>query len=155
MAAAALTPFRRAALAAIHAGAKSLGMADDSYRDMMQRLTGKRSAKDVPTVKLQAVLDELRAKGAQLGSAPAKPGTRPKRRSFAARNAFRPAADREALWRKVQALCTALGHDERYADGIARKRFGVDASQFCDAEQLQVLVGALSRTARSRGVCLD
>lgn len=155
MSAQTLTPFRRAALAAIHAGKKSLGMDDDTYRDMMQRLTGHRSAKDVPTVKLSAVLDEMRAKGAQLGSTPAAPGTRTKRRSFAKRNAFRPAADREALWRKVQALCTALGHDERYADGIARKRFGVDAAQFCDAGQLQVLVGALSRTARSRGVCHD
>lgn len=152
MAAAALTPFRRAALAAIHAGSKSLRMERDAYEDMMERLTGQRSAKHVPTVKLQAVLDELRAKGARLG---AEPGTRPKRRTYAKRNAFKPAADREALWRKVQALCTALGHDERYADGIARKRFGVDASQFCDAEQLQVLVGALSRTARSRGVCVD
>lgn len=137
-----LTPIRRATLAAIHIGKTSIGMPDDAYREMLERLTGERSAASVATGQLGAVMDELRAKGAKFS----KP--------FAPRRTAIP-ADRAKLFSRVEALCKALGKGMDYADGVAKRVCKVDKVEWCTPEQLGKVCGALSHTARRQGVCRD
>lgn len=58
-----IEPGRKAALAKIHLGKKALGLADDAYRDLLERLTGRRSAKDLGDAQIGAVLAEFKRLG--------------------------------------------------------------------------------------------
>jgi len=49
---------RAARMRAIHAGARELGLSDDARRDLMERLTGRRSAREMSAAQLGAVLAE-------------------------------------------------------------------------------------------------
>jgi phage gp16-like protein len=57
-------PYRAREIAALHAMAKELALTEDSRRDIMERVTGKRSAGDLTPRERQAVLDEFRRLGA-------------------------------------------------------------------------------------------
>ncbi|UTW12954.1 gp16 family protein [Marinobacterium rhizophilum] len=54
---------RKAALAQIHIGKKQLGLDDDTYRDMLQNLTGKRSCSDMALAELYQVIKQLENAG--------------------------------------------------------------------------------------------
>ena len=62
----------KSALAAIHVGKKALGLDDETYRDLLERVTGKRSAGQLDDSGRQAVLSEMR----RLGFAPKGGGRR-------------------------------------------------------------------------------
>ena len=62
--------------AAIHVAKRYLGLDDDTYRDLLGRVTGKRSAKDMTDAERQAVLDEMRRQGAGAGFQQASKGVR-------------------------------------------------------------------------------
>lgn len=51
-------------IAAIHVAKRDLGLEDDDYRSLLERVTGKASLRLMSTREQGAVLDELRAKGA-------------------------------------------------------------------------------------------
>ncbi|SNS40461.1 Protein of unknown function, partial [Tistlia consotensis] len=50
---------RNAAIGKIKVGAKALALADDSYRALLQRLTGKTSAAELTPAQLGRVIEEL------------------------------------------------------------------------------------------------
>jgi len=80
---------RAARMRAVHAGARSLGLDDDARRDLMERVTGQRSTKDMSDAQLGAVLAEYdRLRGG-------------KRRAGTGRRGFKPATN--PLARKVHA----------------------------------------------------
>ncbi|MEQ8747331.1 regulatory protein GemA [Pyruvatibacter sp.] len=47
----------------IHVGKRELGLDDDTYRDLVERVTGKRSAADCDVNQLTLVVDEMKARG--------------------------------------------------------------------------------------------
>lgn len=51
------------ALAAIHVARKQLGLDDDTARDLYQRVTGKRSAKEMSEAERNRVVEEMRRQG--------------------------------------------------------------------------------------------
>ncbi len=55
---------RRALLAMIHAARRALALDDESYRALLERLTGKRSCSDMTYQELQLVVDHFRVQGA-------------------------------------------------------------------------------------------
>ncbi len=61
------------ALAAIHIAKKDLKLDDDTYRDVLERVTGKRSAKDLTVVESGRVLDEMKRLGFKAASKPSRP----------------------------------------------------------------------------------
>lgn len=63
---------RKAALAQIHIGKKQLGLDDDIYRDMLNRVTGKRSCSKMHISELYQVIDHLRKCGFKTKRQPEK-----------------------------------------------------------------------------------
>lgn len=142
---------RRAQVRAIKAAQRQLGLDDGTYRDMLAAQTrtpqhpGKRSATDLTVVEGARVLDWMRRQGAVN---PRRPDT--KRRPA-------PAPHRAGLMAKVHALLSELSratgevHGMAYADAIAKRNGWASCVDWCNDRNLTALVGALSRTVRSKG----
>lgn len=124
---------RRRELAAIHIGASQLGMdtadknVESDYRRMLWSVARVRSAMDLDDAGRKRVLDHLRACGARF-----KRSGRPM-----------PAADREAMVRKIRALAGSMHLPDHYLDGMSKKMFGTDRFEWLRPEQLRKLIAAL------------
>jgi phage gp16-like protein len=139
------TDRRKRALAAIHAAAKALGLAEDVYRDLVQRVSGQhgqpqRSAGSCDQRQLDAVANELR----RLGGMPAR----------AARTAEswagRPKGDLAPQLAKVEALLTDAGRPWAYAHSLALRMCKVTRIEWCNKDQLQKVIAALQYDANRR-----
>ncbi|WP_353115360.1 regulatory protein GemA [Nitratidesulfovibrio sp.] len=129
---------RNSLLAKIHIARKDLALGEDVYRDLLERVTGQRSASGLTDRQLVAVVAELRAKGWQPKAAPRK-GRKP-----------RVKAGGSALLAKMEALLADNGRPWSYAEAIARRMFGVEKLEWCDADQLKAVMVALVKDARRR-----
>lgn len=128
---------RRAQLATAHMIAARLSMDSDTYRDMLQRLTGKRSMAKMDFRERRAVLDELRRLS----------GDTARHKSQAVPPPGEPKGVREeneAMLGKVAAILADLGCEWNYAHGIARKMFGIQRVEWLSSDQLHKLVSALT-----------
>jgi phage gp16-like protein len=148
---------RNAALAKVHIAVGALGIDDAVYRVLLETLfagrdpkraarwqKGKPSAKDLKDDELRELLDHFRRRGFQF--------TRPAR---AGRKRARQVLSKEALLKRIGAHLAEAGLPTSYADGIARRMFGVDAHDWLTAEQLWKLVAALEIDARRKGRATD
>lgn len=122
-------------LAKIHIAKSQLGMSDDVYRDMLQRVAGVRSAKDIPATRLAGVFAELK----RLGFKPS---------SKAGRAVNSVASGNKALMSKINALLANAGRPMAYADAMAKRMFGVDRVEWCGQENLRKIVAALTYDQR-------
>lgn len=132
---------RRRDMAAIHIAAKQLGMDDGTYRDMLWSVARVRSAADLDFTGLQRVRAHLKA----CGFKSAKPKT-----PHPGRPSNIDSADRGPLLRKVEALLTDARREWAYADGMVKRMFHVERTQFCTPEQLRKLIAALTYDQRRR-----
>lgn len=118
---------RRAELARIHIGRKTLGLDEDAYRDLLRDTAGVESAADLDQRGRSRVLDRLRADGAFGRRSPA---TGP---------------ERAPLIRKIHAL---LGdRPVAYAEAILRRQMGEaapDRLEWARPEDLRKVVAALN-----------
>jgi len=69
-------PIRNGLIRKVQVARRELGLDDDSYRDLVERVTGKRSAGDCSVTQLEALVDELRGKGFKPKRAPKRAGNR-------------------------------------------------------------------------------
>ena len=132
---------RKNDLAEIHIAAKKLGMdthdanAECEYRQMLWTIGRVRSAGDLDHAGRARVVAHLRQLMVARGLA--KPG-----QTYPGRPA-RPAPDKAAQIRKVEALLADSGRGWDYATGMVKRMFKVDAIEFCTAFDLQRLIAAL------------
>lgn len=119
-------------MAKIHIAKKELALDDDTYRDVLWRVTGKRSCKDMTIAELEAVIKDMQNSGFK--PKPAKShGQKPdviKRR--------------QSLMGKIHAMLTDLGLHWNYAHGMGDKMFGIKRLQWLNDKQLYKLTQALS-----------
>lgn len=134
------TESRRSLLAKVHIAAKALGLEDDAYRDMLEGLTGQRSAGKLTDKQLVLVITALRHKGwkdedprpARKKPTPrATPGTAP-------------------LLSKIGALLADAGRPWTYAVGLAARMYKVERLEWAKPEQLRGIVAALVKDAKRR-----
>jgi len=125
-------------LAVVHVGKKELGLDDDTYRDMLEHVTGKRSAKDLKIDELNKVIRELENKGFKHESKRSF-GTKPEVASF-----------KEPLIGKIEALLADKKLHWNYAIGMAKKMFGKEKLEFCTKSELHRIVAALEFDAKRR-----
>ena len=124
---------RNERLAAIHMGKKALNLDEDTYRDMLEHVTGKRSAKDMDMNDLLKVIQHLD----QLGFSKRNFGKKPKVK-----------LSKEALIGKIEAHLTEHKLHWNYAKGIAKQMFQKEALEFCTENELWRIVAALEYKAR-------
>lgn len=139
------TDRRKRTLAAIHAAAKSLGLAEDVYRDLVQRVSGQsgqpqRSAGSCDQSQLDAIANELR----RLGGMPARSAR------AAERWAGRPKGDLAPQLAKVEALLADAGRPWAYAHSLALRMCKVTRIEWCNKEQLHKVIAALQYDANRR-----
>jgi len=121
--------------AAIHVAKKQLGLDDDTYRDLLDRVTGKRSAKDMSDAERQAVLEEMRRQGGGF-----KPGSNGSRRPLEGRFAKKL----QALWIAGWNLGVVRDRDDAALIAFVRRQTHIDHVRFLvDAAEARKAVEAI------------
>lgn len=128
-------PPRTRDLRRIHTGRRALALDDETYRALLERITGQRSAADLDPKQRRAVIDELY-----------RLGFRPKNH----RAPGKIAPGKTQLMAKIQALLFDGAYSWAYADGVARKVCKIDSVRFCNEEQLRKIVAALTYDQQRR-----
>lgn len=142
---------RRAAVAKVQIARKELGLDEDTYRAMLERITGRTSAADCDDRQLGDVLDEMKAKG---WKPKVVQGGRTARRTSAA--ADHPSAKKaRALWLSLWHLGEVRDPAESALEAFARRQLGVDRLQWADQTQCYKLIEALKAMAERAGWSQD
>jgi phage gp16-like protein len=140
---------RKRVLGAIHAMRRELevkqGMVEDSYRDLIQRVSAEhgpahRSAGDCNRAQLNAVANEMR----RLLGQPVQAAERAKQW------AGRPKGDLSPQVAKIEALLADAGREWAYAHSLAERICKVPRVEWCSADQLSKLIAALQIDADRR-----
>lgn len=136
---------RKRTLAAIHAAKKTLGLQDDVYRDLVQRVSAThgdayRSAGDCNARQLDAIANELR----RLGGMPARSA------EAAEKWAGKPKGKLTPQVGKIEAFLADAGRPWAYAHGMAKRMFRVTRVEWLNPDQLGRLIAALEYDARRR-----
>jgi phage gp16-like protein len=162
---------RRQKLAAIHVAKHQLAMADDTYRELLARVSaahGKAcsSAKDLTADQAFAVLDELRRLGAK------RPAVRtPKGKVKPGSYPGKPANFDELPEQitKIEAMLADLQLTWSYADAIAKRMHGIERVAWCTKpaqlvailtalhveQEKRYLLGSISEHCQKIGTTLD
>ena len=130
---------RNGLIAKIKIAQKELGMAEEAYRAMLLRITGKNSCAVMDIGELERVADEMRRFCFRPSTAREKHGRPHLRRTTAA-----------AMMDKVEALLADGGYHWNYAHAMARRMFGREKVEYLDNDQLHKLVAALQIAANRR-----
>ena len=130
---------RNGLIAKIKIAQKELGMAEEAYRAMLLRITGKNSCAVMDIGELERVADEMRRFGFKPSTAREKHGRPHLRRTTAA-----------AMMDKVEALLADGGYHWNYAHAMARRMFGCERVEYLDNDQLHKLVAALQIAANRK-----
>lgn len=138
---------KRTLIAKIHIAKKDLALDDATYRDVLERVTGKTSCKEMDLKELKKVMMELKRLGfvptptaiTQNQTPQNPPQTTPKWGK-------KPdgADDKKALIGKIEAMLADLNLNWKYADGMAKRMFGVDKVQWLNQKNLYKLTQALA-----------
>lgn len=133
---------RNGDLAKIHLAKKLLGMVEEDYRAMLLAVGGSSSSANLDYDGRQRVLDHFKARGFKPAANPtAKRPARPT-----------PAPEKRALVRRIRAQLISLDRKpDTYADGIAKRMFGVDMYEWATCAQLQDITTALAYEQKKQG----
>ena len=119
-------------MAKIHIAKKDLGFDDDVYRDVLWRVTGKRSCKDMTIAELESVVKDMQNSGFKPKATP-KHGKKPD-----------VIAKREPLMGKIHAILADMGLHWNYAHGVGEQMFKIKRLQFLNDSQLYKVTQAMS-----------
>ncbi|BEO10285.1 hypothetical protein SMQC15_31970 [Serratia marcescens] len=133
-----MTPNAKGLIGAIKAGQAFLGMDDDTYRQMIARVTdGKTSCRQCSLDELQCVREYLHQQGFPRKTA--RHGRRPK-----------VARSREAILAKIEALLAEAKRPWNYAEGLAAHMYQQHVLEWLTVEQLSAVMKALIIDAKRR-----
>lgn len=136
---------RKRVLGAIHATAHKLGLADDVYRDLVQRVSAEhgpaqRSAGKCTQRQLDAIANELR----RIAGKPAQDAQN------APQWAGKPRGDLSPQLGKVEALLADAGREWAYAHALAKRLCKVNRLEWCNPDQLAKVIAAMQIDADRR-----
>lgn len=134
---------RKRQLAAIHAAKRDLGMEDDTYRELLEQVTGQRSAGKLDERQRKAVLDRLRQAGAK----------RAPRKRVAEHPGTPHNLGKRPMLTKIEALLTDMKLSWSYADAIARQQTGIARVAWVKKPaDLAAIIAALEVEQTKRGL---
>jgi phage gp16-like protein len=125
---------RKKDLARIHLLKKDLGLDDDSYRDMLEKLTGKRSAGKLTGPERNKVVLYMN-RNQRRRDYPGRPNN----------------TDSNAQLKKIEALLAEAKRPWEYARAIAEHMHGKKRLEFCDSAELSGVITALIKDAERHG----
>ena len=136
-------PNRQRLIQLIHVGKSDLSMADDTYRDILQRIGKKSSAADLSIPELQKVLEHMKRSGFKVRSKGVSPKANPSRPL---------AQDAEskkirALWLFLHELGAIQNPSEEALAAYVKRITKVDALQWLNGYQAEVLIESLKKWA--------
>lgn len=114
--------------AVIHIAKAQVGMSDEEYRDLLGSV-GVESSKDLTGKTFAQVMSRFEKLGFQTTS-----------KTRSQRKVSNLPKDKKQLMKKLEAIILDMDLSWAYVDGIARKRFKVDAAQWLGGEELFKLV---------------
>ncbi|MDF1778760.1 MAG: regulatory protein GemA [Rhizobiaceae bacterium] len=134
-------------IAILHVAKRELGLDDDTYRDVLERATGQRSAKGLSEPQRRDALTELR----RLGFVP-RPngGTRASAKGKRVAMEGKYAGKLQALWIAAWNLGIVRNRDDKALIAFVRRQTGVDDTRFLyhaddGAKAIEALKGWLAR----------
>ncbi|MAO56703.1 MAG: hypothetical protein CMM61_13545 [Rhodospirillaceae bacterium] len=140
---------RTALIAKVHIAKKDLGLDDDTYRDVLETVTGKTSCRDIDAAGLSAVLDHFAARGWAPGKVA---GADKRRQNFRARSTKKYVRLIYVYWR----LLTEAGVTNKAGlDAFVKRQTKVDSVEWLSAAQGNQVIEALKEMARRAGVSLE
>ena len=149
----------RPMLAKIHIAAKALGLAEEDYRDLLGRVTGKRSASDLALSDLPALQQELRRCGwdGYLISYEEWQAGKPAPQKKYQELGYRTGRPNPAQLRKLDALFHGIpGYGtispEKAFRAFLRKRFGIEDAAFLDLIQYEKALKAVREMRKRHGM---
>jgi len=125
---------RKKDLARIHLLKKDLQLDDDSYRDLLEKLTGKRSAGKLTGPERNKVLIYM-SRHTTRKRYPGRPNN----------------TDSNAQLKKIEALLSEAKRPWEYARAIAERMHGKKRLEFCDSNELSGVIAALIMDAKKHG----
>ena len=134
---------RRAMLAKVHIAKKALGLDEDSYRAVIERVSGGRATSSGALSLSQ--LDALLARFKDLGWKPAAPTARGRTRD-------RQSAKVRALWLALAEAGVVRDRSEAALRAYCRRQVGVEDLRFADSEQKSALIEALKGWSARAGL---
>ncbi|MEC9342671.1 MAG: regulatory protein GemA [Pseudomonadota bacterium] len=134
------------ALATIHVARKQLGIEDDDYRDLLERVTGKRSSAEMSDAERGKVLEEMRRLGFVSTSRPG--GSNGTRRRLQGKYAGKL----QALWIGAWNLGLVRDRSDAALISFVRRQTGIDHVRFVRhakdaARAIEALKGWMARDA--------
>lgn len=132
---------RRARLAQVHIARKALGMLEDDYRALLQRITGQSSAKHCEDRQLASLIAEFE----RMGWRPIGSGKR--RRGAHSQTAWKA----RAMWISLYQLGAIENGSDAALEAFGRRQLRVDRLQWADARQAFRLIEALKAIANRHG----
>lgn len=130
---------KRVLTAKIHIAKKDLNLDDGSYRDVLERVTGKNSSKNMTETQLKAVINEFKQYGWQ---PKASPTTQQRYGKKPSASVERPS--RQAIIDKVGAILADMGLHWNYVHAMSRNMFGKLQLQFCTDDEMVKVMQALA-----------
>ncbi|RFC63624.1 regulatory protein GemA [Fulvimarina endophytica] len=134
------------ALAAIHVGRRQLGLDDDTYRDLLERETGQRSAKGLTAAQTDRVLEAMRRAGFTLANNKAS-----KRDQKRLEGPY--ASKLQALWIALYNLGAIDDRQDSALLAFARRQCGIERTEWIrDPDDAKAVIEALKAMAEREGV---
>lgn len=132
---------RRAMLAKVHIARKALAILDDDYRALMERLTGRRSAKDCDDHQLAILIAEFERMGWRTSGGKT-------RRAVGGSQTVRKA---RAMWISLYQLGAIEDGSDAALDAFGRRQLRVDRLAWADEREGFRLIEALKAMADRNG----
>ena len=134
---------RRKLLAKVHVGRKALGIGEDDYRALLERLTGHRSATYLDHDQLDGVLGEFERLGFHSSTGPTSSRT----------TASHPVANKaRAMWISLYQIGAIDDPTEAALESFSRRQLGVDRLQWANQSEGSRLIEALKSIAARYGL---
>lgn len=140
---------RQSLLARLHCLKKEAGWDDETYRDILQAKTGKRSSTELDFRSLSRAVAMIAEEVKRLSrgvTKAASPALKANEWAFI----DSAAEEKRALLRKICAICRAMGKSEAWAEGVARRHSGgVDRRlEMMAYDELYKVAQAIANTQR-------
>ncbi len=130
---------KRTLIAKIHIAKKDLGLDDGTYKDVLKRITGKDSSKNMTLNELKAVLDDFSRRGFV-----AKRTAKTAKRHGKKTTAHQQNQSRQAMIDKIEAILADMGLHWNYAHTMSNNMFGKLQLQFCTDDEMFKVMQAMA-----------